>query len=465
MEREVLMDKVRAKRIAAELRGRAVSDWTVGEYIDNGASAVVLTAERGSQIAALKLIDPELVERYGAEQQLARIRRERELVGHDQRHLVKIFDGGRCEITGYLFVAMELLIQPKLTAIVPNFPRERIGPIIQQIAQAARFLENRGLAHRDIKPDNISITPDCGSAILLDLGVLRPIARANTDEAGSGDEFLGTTRYSPPEYLMREEDDTTEGWRAITFYQLGGILHDLIMRRQMFNGIVSPYARLIDAVRNLRPVIDASDVPEHLITLARSCLQKRWRLRLELVGWDDFYSELLPTHINDAKARIRQRLTLADSGSTPLVSVRGPSRRRLLEDLSASLARAIREICLQSGTFPPIDVRTSGDGDHQLITVRTGPSNHHLLKVPLIIRFSCRLLDEEGLFVRILATAALTELPEDAPEAAWRRVYSGDASAATLRDRVDEVLHLALDAAQELEPSGPYQLLRLPSLA
>jgi len=364
------MDSVRAKRIAAELKGTTVGGWTVGEYIDNGASAVVLSAERGRQAAALKLIDPELVERYGAEQQLARIHRERELVDHTEPYLVKIYDGGRCDDTGYLFVVMELLVQPKLTALVSNFPRERIGPIIEQISHAAQFLESRQLTHRDIKPDNISITRDCERATLLDLGVLRPVALPAAEDAGSGNEFLGTTRYSSPEYVMREEEDSVAGWRALTFYQLGGVVHDLIMRRQMFDGIGSPPARLSDAVRLLLPVIDAPDVPEHLITLARSCLQKDWKLRLELVNWDQFRAGQMPTGAGDAKARIRQRLALADSASTPVAAVPGPSRRRLLEDFGASLARAIREICLQSGTFPPIDVRSSGDGDNWLVTSR-----------------------------------------------------------------------------------------------
>jgi eukaryotic-like serine/threonine-protein kinase len=457
------MDKVRAKRIAAELKGLSVSGWTIGEYIDNGASAVVLTAERGGQTAALKLMDPELIERYGEEHQLARIRRERVLVDHDEPHLVKIFDGGQCENTGYLFVAMELLTQPKLTALVASFPRERIGPIIQQIAHAARFLEARGLAHRDIKPDNISITRDCETAILLDLGVLLPVAQAAARDAGSGDEFLGTTRYSPPEYVMREEDGSPEGWRAVTFYQLGGVLHDLIMRRQLFDGIGPPPARLIDAVRTMRPTIDAQDVPAHLITLARSCLQKDWRLRLELVHWDHFGDRLVPPGAGDAKTRIRQRLALADSASSPVSAVPAPSRRRLLNDLGGSLASVVRETCVQAGTFPPIEVRSLGDGDDdRLVSIRTGPSNLHRLNAPLTIRLAYQLLDDEGLFVRIMAAAGLGEVSENTPSTAWRSVYSGEASAGTLRERVDDLLHLALEAAQEIELGESYLFLQIP---
>jgi hypothetical protein len=108
-------------RIAAELRGKSIGGWLVGEYLGNGASAVVLTAEREGQAAALKLIDPEMEERYGAAQQLARIERQRALGGHPHQHLIQIFDGGRCPETNYLYLAMELLAYPPLTALVSRF--------------------------------------------------------------------------------------------------------------------------------------------------------------------------------------------------------------------------------------------------------------------------------------------------------------------------------------------------------
>jgi serine/threonine protein kinase len=250
------MDKVRAKRMAAELKGELVGGWLVGDYLGNGASAVVLSAQREDQWAALKVIDPELEERFGADQQTARIQRERELIGHTCPYLVKIFDGGRCDTTGHLYVAMELLVHPPLTALISSFPPERVGPIIEQVSKAAEFLETRDLAHRDIKPDNIVLSNDYEGAVLLDLGVVCPIGGDAAKDAGTGYAFLGTTRYSPPEYVMREEEESPVGWRAVTFYQLGAVLHDMIMRRRMYDSINGPPAKIVDAVRNVRPVID-----------------------------------------------------------------------------------------------------------------------------------------------------------------------------------------------------------------
>jgi serine/threonine protein kinase len=180
------------------------------------------------------------------------------------------------------------------------------------------------MAHRDIKPDNIVISPNFQKAILLDLGVLLLFTASEVADAGTGDQFLGTTRYSPPEYVMREEEDTELGWRAVTFYQLGAVLHDLVMRRPIFGEITGPAARLIEAVRSSRPVIDAEGVPAPLLALARNCLQKNWRLRLELVRWEHFNEAPAPTQVAEVKERIRRRL--AHAGSQAYAAAVPPTR-------------------------------------------------------------------------------------------------------------------------------------------
>jgi serine/threonine protein kinase len=459
------MDIVRAKRIAAELRDRRVGEWTIGDYLGNGASAVVLSAQRNGMVVAVKIIDPEMVERYGAAKQLMRIERECELVGRPEPHLVKIFGGGNCSETGYLYVVMELIPHPALTALIPAFPRDRIGPVIQQLASAAHFLEGVHLVHRDIKPDNIAITRDFDSATLLDLGVVLPIGHHDHEDAGSGNAFLGTTRYSPPEYLMREEEDSDDGWRAVTFYQLGAVLHDMIMRRRLFDEIDAPPARLIEAVRSARPVIDAADVAPHLVSLARNCLQKNWRLRLDLVRWDHFKEEPPPLRSGDIKDRILRRIAVGPGRVTTAAA--GPalsttSRRRLLEQLGGSIASTIREICLQSGTFPPIEVRHAPASTERQVSLTTGPSEQYALEATLHIQVRVKALDDGGQVVQLDGVATLSEVSTDIPATAWARIYAGDFSAPALRERLDDFLHLALDAAQNAAGSADTAPLQLP---
>jgi hypothetical protein len=185
--RGLALDTVRAKRMADELAGQMVGGWRIGASLGNGHSALVLVAKKGKQtVAALKIIDPEMVEQAGRDQQISRIMREKELAGHSHPHLVEILDGGECAQSGHLFVAMELLNPLTLDQVRNTLPRDRIAPLIAQLASAARFLEEREFCHRDIKPANVVVTPDFHRLKLLDLGVIRPYGDLTVNKRRSG---------------------------------------------------------------------------------------------------------------------------------------------------------------------------------------------------------------------------------------------------------------------------------------
>jgi serine/threonine-protein kinase RIO1 len=87
------MDKQRAAKMSAELLGKTVGGWLIQKYINHGKSAVVFLAQRSGQEAALKIFDPEIVERYGRDVQLKRINRELSLVGKSHPNLAAIYAG------------------------------------------------------------------------------------------------------------------------------------------------------------------------------------------------------------------------------------------------------------------------------------------------------------------------------------------------------------------------------------
>jgi serine/threonine protein kinase len=263
------MDTIVAKRIETELVGREVGDWRIEGRIDQGKSAVVFRAAGDGGLAAVKVFDPEMVERYGKTTQLARIERELQLRGRHHPNLIKILGGGECAKTGYLFVAMDLVDAPNLGSVLKSVPPARIWPIISQVASAARFLESLGLAHRDIKAGNIAVSRDYQQAVLLDLGVLRPFGVTGLTDTEK-QSFVGTLQYSPPEFLVREEEDSPDGWRAVTFYQLGAVLHDLIMGEPIFANQCEPYGLLARAVERVIPKIENTLVPADLVVLAAS---------------------------------------------------------------------------------------------------------------------------------------------------------------------------------------------------
>lgn len=348
------MDSAQAKIFANSLLGGNVGGWTIDAIFGNGKSAVVFSAEKDGVKGALKVFHPELIERYGRDVQLARIDREKSLIGQSHPHLVNILDGGACSATGHLFVVMERLPCKNLHDARSAIPPEKYGTLISQIASAARFLEDLGLAHRDIKPENIAVTDDSERVILLDLGVLLPVGLSNLTDAFQR-PFIGTLRYSSPEFLDRKEQDTTEGWRAVTFYQMGAVLHDLIMQKSLFEEASEPFSILVDAVHRINPPISGGDA--NLMHLARRALVKDPATRLELVKWSDFENAAAPTaaSLEDRRKKILERQKLSRVTNVTANLAQAEIRRLFLQRMdqfSRRLDTRLASVLVELNCFP-----------------------------------------------------------------------------------------------------------------
>ncbi len=452
---------MKADTIAIQLKGRPVGGWIAGDRLGHGKSALVLKATRGGQVGALKVFDRELIRKFGEGTQKARVKRELGLVGETHPNLVRVLDGGTCSETGNVFVVMEYIEAPNLASALDQVPRERIGDIIRQVADAARFLEGLKLAHRDIKPANIAISHDFSKATLLDLGVVRPFG---VDKLTDGDrqEFVGTLQYSPPEFMYRREDDSPDGWRAVTFYQIGGVLHDLIMGRPLFSEF-APYTRLVRAVERETPRIEADDVPPRLVRLARTCLTKDPRDRLRCLDWGDFGEPGEPADIEDRKSGIRKKLDSArvrrkgrGSAATPEAN---DGVRRTLSELRDSIKMLIQHECAESSLYPPCEKREHGgaspDVCHLLVLFAEIPD---AVLGQMSIWLTLKLHDAQSKSIELSASAAL--LPTGGNDSFLRnllpvRLYLGAYVDREMQEVVAGLLTQVLDASLDLCESRP----------
>ncbi|PPT61825.1 hypothetical protein XarbCFBP8150_20850 [Xanthomonas arboricola] len=298
------MDTTQAMLLRKELEGKKVGGWLIDGCFGHGKSAVVMKGFQDSEIAAIKVFHPELVERFGKETQLERIRRETSLVGVYHQNVISIIDGGECPNSGHLYVAMEALPWKNLKERLSEISVTHARSLLEQLAAAAKFLEDRGLAHRDIKPENIAVSEDLTALKLLDLGVIRPFGVGGLTDLDAR-VFIGTLRYSSPEFLDREELDTEEGWRALTFYQIGAVLHDMLMHKEIFEKYSEPFALLVNAVKSVNPEVYGSDV--ELVRICRNCLVKDPIARLEIVNWEQFASQVGSDNREAAFRQIRER--------------------------------------------------------------------------------------------------------------------------------------------------------------
>jgi eukaryotic-like serine/threonine-protein kinase len=300
---------VKSEQFILELQQLGFIDgWKVNTKLGFGKSSIVVSAEKNSRVAAVKIFYPDIVEQYGRDQQMTRIDREKSLIGKKHPNLVEIIGGGVCRASGHIYIAMEKIEGQVLSNVLKDIPLNSIKNLIEQLARAAKYLEDMGIVHRDIKPDNIKISNNLEIISLLDFGVMRPIGDSSATDQHDIRQFVGTRQYSPPEMLYRQEEDTIEGWRSITFYQIGAVLHDMLTGNPLFIDYLNPPARLYNAINTISPEIRRVDADQKLVSLASYCLLKNPTDRLKLVNWKDFFfsdHESIRT-VQDRKDRLQR---------------------------------------------------------------------------------------------------------------------------------------------------------------
>ncbi|ETA51206.1 protein kinase domain-containing protein [Ponticoccus alexandrii] len=441
------MDEVKAKDWEESFRGQAIDGWVIESLIDHGKSAAVFkaaSAEDG-RLAAVKIFDDELIQRYGDEAQVQRIERELSLRGKSHRNMVEILAGGFHDQSKNHYIVMEYLDGPSLSKCLAEVPEANIPSLIEQLVSACEFIESHGFVHRDIKPANIVLLDNMSRLILLDFGVLRPIGEAGLTDVDGQRLFVGTLQYSSPEFLLRAEDDDEHGWHALSIYQVGAVLHDLIMRRPIFEDFVNPYAALVNAVQYEIPNIASETAPSYLVDACRMALVKDADTRIELVSWDAFRPPVGTSIANDARQRISKRLLLAEAQVEAVVE-QGPAVAELLETVIDGIKIELRRIRQANASIiPPLSV-TRGPKHAPVLNIMIDATPGFGLVNELWLEVTVTIVDVESQAVRLEASAVTATAQTTQPTSVT--IFKGPYSSGAVSDRLEAAIIVALDQAQ-----------------
>lgn len=234
-------------RVGSRLAGR----YRIEARVERGGMATVYRArdEILGRDVALKIMhaslatDPSFAERFRREAQSAA------RLSHP--NVVTVYDCGAAD--GDSYIVMELVDGTTLRSLIERFGRldpPTVRHVARGIAAALDHAHAKGIVHRDMKPENVLVTPD-GQVKVVDFG----IAKALGPQAArlTADRPIGTIAYVAPEQLNNVDVDG----RA-DVYALGAMVYEMLTGRPPFSGD-TPQA--VAASRLQQPVLSPGISP------------------------------------------------------------------------------------------------------------------------------------------------------------------------------------------------------------
>ena len=178
---------------------------------------------------AVKAIRKQLFDASTANLSVAqRFRNEAQAAGRlSHPGIVGVYEYG--EDDGDAYIAMEYVEGVSLSQLMNNgsrMPESDVLSLMVQLLDALHYAHQRGVWHRDVKPNNIVVTPE-GQLKVTDFG----IARIESNEATQLTVLLGSPGYIAPERYTGEAPD----WR-VDIFSCGVLLYHLLTGRPPFTG-------------------------------------------------------------------------------------------------------------------------------------------------------------------------------------------------------------------------------------
>lgn len=228
-----------------------------------GMSRVFLaTEQRLARKVVIKVLAPELAAGINAD------RFEREILlaaSLQQANIVPVLAAG--EIAGLPYFTMPFIEGDSLRNRVSQggLPVAEVVGILRDVTRALVYAHERGVVHRDIKPDNVLISG--ATAVVTDFGIAKALSASRTGEQGTTLTSVGTT-IGTPAYMAPEQvagDPSVD--HRVDLYALGCLAYELLTGQSPFGHLppqkmlaahLSQEARPVRAVRpDCPPALEA----------------------------------------------------------------------------------------------------------------------------------------------------------------------------------------------------------------
>jgi serine/threonine protein kinase len=213
-----------------------------------------------------------------------------------------------------LFMAMELIEGDSLGAVTargPMTPADAVRVAIH-VCDGLSEAHAKGIVHRDIKPDNIILSPRFVK--VLDFGIAKQIGGTADPSLTQGGMVMGTPHYMSPEQALGRTVDT-----RTDIFSVGVVLYEMLTGQKPFIADAITEILLKIVMKEPRDIaIAAAGITPALATIVRRCMQKQPDDRFQ--NCDELRNELTESLKEEpSRARKSQVPTIAVKASDPKV--------------------------------------------------------------------------------------------------------------------------------------------------
>jgi eukaryotic-like serine/threonine-protein kinase len=206
--------------------GQTISHYKILEKLGEGGMGVVYKAQdtKLDRFVALKFLPPHVA---ASSDDKARFLQEAKAVASLAHPNICTIHSVE-EEDGKAFIVMEYVEGKTLKEMDQKIPLKQAVEIGTQIADGLAAAHEKGIVHRDIKPDNIMIRKD-GRVQIMDFGLakLRGVSRLTKEGT-----TVGTAGYMSPEQVQGLETD-----HRTDIFSLGVVLYEMFAGESPFKGI------------------------------------------------------------------------------------------------------------------------------------------------------------------------------------------------------------------------------------
>ena len=291
--------------------GKTISHYKIIEKLGEGGMGVVYKAQdtKLDRLVALKFLPPHLTSEPVEKERFIHEAKAASALSHTNITTIHEID----EFEGHMFIVMEYCEGRTLKQVIEKetLSIKKVLDIGIQVCEGLAMAHEKGIVHRDIKSDNIMLTPR-GQVKIMDFGLAKLKGATKLTKTRS---TLGTLAYMSPEQAQGEEVD-----QRSDIFSFGVVLYELLTGKLPFAG--EHQAAVIYSIINEEPQPIArfnNQVSAKLEDMVFKALAKDLEERYQ--------------HIDDLLADLRHEkksLEYVKTGQIPKEAIAPKPRRKVL---------------------------------------------------------------------------------------------------------------------------------------